>query len=140
MQALLNLIAEHEQDPYVYSLEWLYFVLEQPAVNPERNCFVALLETDRIIGYSRIESSEDDSQRQVLAGVHPDFEGIGVGQGLIAISDFNLLSIHPANKPLTIIRQSFVDNINSTNLLQRMDYRQISTNENQHVLWEKQLT
>ena len=139
IQALTNVIAQHEQDPYLYSLEWLYFVLEQPNVNPERNCFVAILETDRIIGYSRIEASEDRSQVKVFAGTHPDFEGAGIGRGLIAISDFNSLSIQSSNLPLTITRQSSSHNLNSANLLSRMGYTQTVTNENNQQLWEKQM-
>lgn len=139
VQALLNIIAEHEQDPYVYSLEWLYFVLEQSGINAECNCFVAMLETNRIIGYSRIESNDDMTQYRVSAGAHPNFEGIGVGQGLIMINDFNLLSIHPPNQPLTIIRQSFRHNTNSSKLLTRLGYRQTSVDDNNHIVWEKHL-
>ena len=139
VQALLNVIAEYERDAYLYSLEWLYFILKESHINAERDCFVALLETDRIIGYSRIESSGDASYRRTWAGVHPDFEGIGVGQGLIAISDFNQLSNCATNQSLRIIRQSFSHNINATNLLTRMGYSQTSSEDNNHVFWEKQL-
>lgn len=139
MQALLNIIAQHEQDPYLYTLEWLYYVLEQPNVNAERNCFVAILETGRLIGYSRIELSDDATQYRVSAGVHPDFSRIGVGQGLIAINDFNLMAIHPANNPFIVRRQSFTHNPKSTKLLKRMGYVQLSADNNHHIMWEKSL-
>ena len=139
VQALLNVISQYEQDPHFYTIEWLYYVLEKPNVNAKRNCFVAILETDRIIGYSRVESKDDLSQWKVSAGVHPEFTGIGIGQGLIRVNDFNLMAIHPSNQPLIVIRQSFTHNKKSIKLLTRMGYKQLSIGEENHVLWEKTL-
>lgn len=139
VQALINVIAQHEQDPYYYSLEWLYYVLNQPNVNAERNCFVASLETERVIGYSRVDSSDDVTRHKTLAGVHPDFKSVGVGQGLITINDFNLLSTHASNMALTVARQSSPHNPTTSSLLTRMGYTQTTADENNNLLWKKQL-
>jgi hypothetical protein len=139
VQALINVIAQHEQHPYYYSLEWLYYVLNQPNVNAERNCFVALLETGRVIGYSRVESSNDVTRYKAVAGVHSDFRRVGVGQGLITINDFNLLLTNTSNMALTATRQSSPHNLTTASLLTRMGYTQTIPDENNYLLWEKQL-
>ena len=104
LQALINIIAEHDQDEYEYSLEWLHFVLNQADVDATQNCFVATLPSERLIGYSRVEQDEDADCVRVYAGVHPDYRGIGVGRWLVQVNDFNLLSQRPPHQSFTILR------------------------------------
>ena len=139
LQALINVVARHEKDSYYYNLEWLHFVLNQPHVDTGRTCFVAQLDNDRIVGYSRVEASEDVSCRKVFAGVHPKFRAIGVGRALIAANDFNLMSIQPVDTPLTVVRQSPPDNRVCADLLSRRGYVQTLVDDKDYLWWEKQL-
>lgn len=139
VQALINLIAEDESDPFFYNLEWLHFVLNQAGVDAERNCFIATVYEGRIVGYSRIESSENPSQRKVFAGTHPNFRNIGVGRALIALSDFNLQTIHPPNTPLNIIRRSSSHNPSANHILTEKGYQQTGSDGNDKLLWKRQL-
>lgn len=104
LQALINIIADHDRDGYTYSLEWLYFVLDKPAVDATKNCFIATLPNDRIIGYSRVEDDAKADCVRVYGGVHPDYRNLGIGRWLIQVNDFNLLSQRPPHQPLTILR------------------------------------
>lgn len=139
LQALINMIAEDENDPYFYNLEWLHFVLSQLDVNAEDNCFVATVYGGRIVGYSRIETVENPSYIRVLAGTHPNMQGIGIGRALIAVNDFNLMAKHSGNQPLTVVRQTPPDHAPSIQLLTHAGYKQVDTAEDGKFLWEKQL-
>lgn len=139
VQALINVIAQDEDTPYHYSLEWLYFVLNQDGVNATETCFVATLESDRLVGYSRYDVSDDPCRWIVQAGVHPDFTGIGIGRGLIAVNDFNALLHHPTHTPLIIDRQSSPNHQAAQSLLQHTGYHPVASDDDTVLCWEKAL-
>jgi len=139
VQALLNMIAEDEDDPYFYNLEWLHYVLNQSEVNAEENCFVATVYGGKVVGYSRVESGNNPSQVRVFAGTHPNMTGIGVGRALVTVNDFNLLATHPPDTSLTVIRRTPCEQALSASLLTRAGYHQTGTDEDDYLLWEKRL-
>jgi|GEM_PF-2867131 len=139
VQALINMIAEDENDPYFYNLEWLHFHLNQQAVNAEQNCFVSTVYGGKIVGYSRIEIGDDPTRITVHAGTHPNMQGIGIGRSLVRLNDFNLLAISPHDKPLIVVRHTATDHQPSADLLACAGYDQTDVNEDNHLMWEKQL-
>ena len=139
VQALINVIAQDEAIPYHYSLEWLYFVLDQTGVNATQSCFVATLESDRLIGFSRYEVHDDPCRWTVQAGVHPEFKGIGIGRWLIAVNDFNALRHRPQSAPLIVHRQSSPQNPSATALLKYVGYHTVESEDDTVLHWEKQL-
>lgn len=139
VQALINMVAEEEGDPYFYNLEWLYFVLNQPDIKPQKNCFVATVYGGRIVGYSRIEATEDPTRWKAFAGTHPNMQNIGVGRALITVNDLNLMMIHPDDEPLTVIRQSQADHYPSADLLAHAGYHQSDVDAENTIIWEKHL-
>jgi len=116
----------------------LHFVLSQDKVNATQTSFIATLENDRVVGFSRVELSDNPEQYPVFTGVHPDFKNVGIGRGLIAINDFNMLLRHPNQTPLTVIRQTSPHNSLASRLLTHVGYQQTSADE-QALYWKKTL-
>ena len=139
VQALINVISQYDPLPQYYSLEWLHTALSQPEVKAEENCFVATIETDRLVGFSRIEAGCTPTCYMVIAGVHPDFRGMGIGRGLIAISDFNLMANHSGDSSLRVRRQSSPTATSDSSLLAYVGYHRIKSDDDTRLLWEKQL-
>ncbi len=139
MQALINMIAENEDDPLFYTLEWLHYELSQPDVNPTENCFVATIYGGRIVGYSRLVAGDDPTYKTVVAGTHPNMHNVGIGRALITVNDFNLMAILPDEQPLTIARTSQINHEPSVKILTYARYEQVGTSDNDTLLWEKQV-
>lgn len=139
VQALINVIAQDEAVPFHYSLEWLYFVLNQEGVNATQTCFVATLENDRLIGFSRYEVNDTPCRWTVHSGVHPEFTEIGIGRGLIAVNDFNAQVHRPQQTPLIVCRQSSPQNQSATALLKHIGYHPVESEDDTVLHWEKTL-
>lgn len=139
VQGLINQIAQYEDDPNFYTLEWLHFVLSQTGVDAEQNCFVAVLPTDRIIGFSRI-TQENASSICVYGGVHPDFRGVGAGRWLLTISDLNMLMKLKRDESLRVQRCIFAANYTGWHLLECAGYRLHSRDdETNQLVWQKEI-
>ena len=93
VQALINVIAEDEAVPFFYNMEWLHYVLNQPIVDAETNCFVATVYGGKVVGYSRLQATEHSSRKTVIAGTHPKMRDNGIGRSLVTLSDFNMMAI-----------------------------------------------
>ena len=90
--AMLNTANQVDRESTRYTVDSLHHLFSTPTYKPERDGFVAVTPTQRILAYADTWLDTRTGKAWGMGAVHPDYRRRGLGNWLLQVADFQLIN------------------------------------------------